>query len=156
MNKLELTKDFRKKGWRVQKPDNWNFLEDREIKERTHKIYQVQVKDPDNCFGLVEVAVLADGETNSEGKSIEMVKPLDWEDTVVSFEDDLREFLDEKENAEDTIFAISVENVNVEDEVAEVVVYNKGTKGVDAELCVVRRRGTKFQLRKINNQTNIG
>lgn len=149
MNKKELTKDYRKKGWRVPKPESWTFLEDREIKGKTHKIYQVTVKDPENCFGVAEVAVLDDGKKNDEGKEIEMVKPLNWEDAVVPFEEDLRDFLDEYEKDNKDVFATAIKNLNIPDELGEVIVYTKVDKDVQAELSIVVRRKSGFKMKKI-------
>lgn len=140
----------------MQKPDNWKFKEDREIKGKVHKIYEVEVKDPQNCFGVAEVAILGEGDTNNEGKDTSMAKPLNWEEVVVPFEEDLRDFLDEMEKDDKDIFATSVENVSVADELAEVMVYNKiDKKDVSADLYAVRRRKGKFQFRKIINQTSV-
>lgn len=151
MNKLELAKEFRSKGWRVPNPTKWTFLEDREIKGKINKIYTAEVKSPDNSFGIVEIAVLDDGKENDEMKVIEMAKPLDWENSMAPFQEDLRDFLDDYEEAEAEVFATTIKSINVADELAEIIVYNKVTKDVTADLFVVRRRARGFKMKKIIN-----
>jgi len=103
---------------------------------------------------VVEVSVLDDGKKNNEENLIESARPLGWEAKTRPFKDDLRDFLDQEEKKK-SVFAISVDNVNLEDEVAEVVVYNIKGKDVETSLYVVRRRDNKFQTRKIINQVNV-
>ena len=150
MNKKKFTHQCRKDGWKVQKPDNWEYVEDREIKGRVHKIYSLSVVKPDKSSGIVEVAILGEGEVNEEGKLIERVIPLDWESAIEPFTDSLRDFLDDEEGKQD-VFAIKVIEVQENDELAEIVVYNKSGKEVVAERNVVRRRKGKFQMRAITS-----
>jgi len=154
MNKERLAQDFRDKGWRVPEPAKWKLKEKRDIKGREHDIYEVNVMDPNKSFAVVEVSVLDDGKKNNEENLIESARPLGWEAKTRPFKDDLRDFLDQEEKKK-SVFAISVDNVNLEDEVAEVVVYNIKGKDVETSLYVVRRRDNKFQTRKIINQVNV-
>lgn len=155
MNKQDFIKQKRAEGWKVERPEKWLYKEDRDISGVTHKIYDVSVKDDKNCVGIVEVAIADEGRQNNEGTVVEDVKPIDWELNVVPFDVDLRDYLDDEEAADKKIFTISVDSINIEDETAEIVVYNKKNGGVEAELNVVRRRAGTFQREKIINQTNV-
>jgi len=150
MNKIEFVNNWLNRGWKVAGPDDWQFKEEREIRGRLAKVYDVSFLDPSGKTGVSEVAVLNEGETNEEGRNIESVRHIgDIEQDLKPFEVSLREWLDNKEKTMNAVFAISVEKVNILDEVAEVMVYTNSTDDVSKAHYVVKRRNNLFSFKKI-------
>jgi len=145
MNKQEFFDGYKDKGWKLQKVDDWTFLRE----EDGVKYYEIDTKDPNNAVGVIEVTVVDEGAVNNEGKVIELVDPVMSTVENTPFNVALRDFLDEQEKADPSIYGITIIEEKPEDELASVLVYTESGNDVVSEIRVVVRRDAVFTIKAL-------
>lgn len=142
MNKKQIVKNLKKKGWRVSNPDTWNLVEEQE----RVKLYQADVVTESKESGTVTFKVIDENNVNEDGKNIEMVK-LVAED-LQSFDLELRTYLDTLEEDE-SIFAVTVDELNSIDQLALLTVYLVSGQQVTLETRVCAKRNGVFATKVV-------
>lgn len=104
--------------------------------------YDVNVVTPDDNFHTAQVKVTGDDTGSETAKPLGVMK-----DTPSTFDEDARDWLRDKEQNTNGVFAISVDEVFEQDEVVEATAYmtdNTETK------YVVKRRNGSFEFQETN------
>lgn len=145
MNKQEFFDSYKDKGWKLRKVGDWALTRE----EGGVKYYDIDTKDPNKSVGVIQVSVLNEGMTNTEGKVIEQVDPVLATVNLVPFSVALRDFLDEQEKASPSTYAITIVEEKPEDELATVLVYTESGNDVTSKTKVVVRRDTVFSIKAL-------
>jgi len=129
MTKNELRQSYVDAGWTVQAVAQWLLVSEVDGKRK----YDVNAVSPENRFGTAQVVVDDDG-----GAGESAVAQGFWVDQGETFSQAVRDYARTLEQG--GIFAITVEDISEQDEVAEALVYN--ADGSTARYAVKRRADT--------------